>query len=654
MLSGTELASSKRSATTTDTDISSSSPPASDTTTPLTYTPVPYDQLSALKEKPKQDKKEELAQPLPYSSNLEKILISSQLHNDDPAKLAEGIVTEFNRGYSDEDMEKVFTLSTFRGERVQQGEFLLVVRNSKAYIATFNRQMVALTINVNPTISLARTGKFKLSDHNYFGAYGTHVLNVPIGKYAVAIHNNKPAIFDEGVHVIRDPNFKFDVKNGFINQNQDYIQHQTIHILRVKFGDIAKVTVNSTPLLLEPDEKPYVFVTPNFKYHGCEPASKNIIIHSSVKRVMPKNGEVAITNNGGTLEIIKPSTTPRIITSPTHEVIAFLPTNRQTLLLPTEKTKKERTEEKRGDLEINLEIFRTSDSLEVGFKILVIYEISDPEKVLRNFSVDTIVRHIEHTAVVDMGKAIQGHSSGDFLASSGAIRATGIENETKDATQPPAPSAPILQSLQDEVMKSLSHDLQLVGIKLIRVNVELPTIIDKKIAEQMGQQSLTTAEVNARQSTLGQELVIARNEAQREGQVAGIKVDQENSVKLKEAKNKTDVATEEAKALGIATKAQYDALEKMAQLYAKYPFMLELEKAKILGGALQNAQLTITPGQFQTFLGAATNNPFGLFKPASVATTSGYELEHEVGEQTLDGSQEELSTTTVSTPSATK
>ncbi len=643
MLSNTELASSKRSPLTSTSSSSASASDISlsstgetqidDPTTPTSYQPLPIDKLGVLNSKPSLEVK-----PLPHVSSLQDLIIKSKLYSDNPHDFAQLIVNEFNKYYSKQQLEKVFVLSDIRGERVAQDEFLLAVRNSKAYLATYNRQMVALAINMNPTVSLVRQNKHKLSD-NYFGEAGTHVLNVPNGKYALATQYNKPVILDEGVHVIHDPNFKFDKSTGFVDQNKDYIAHNTIHILRVKFGDIAKVTVNSVPLLLEPNEEPYVFVTPNFKFDGYEPATKNLIIHKSIKRVMPGNGEVAITNNGGKLETIKPSGTPTIIKSPTHEVIGFLFTNRQTLLLPTEETKKERALEKRSDLETNLEIFRTSDSLEIGIKILVIYEIADPDKVLQNFSFDMIVRHIENTAVVDMGKAIQGHTSGDFLASSGSIRqqeSADSKEEVKDVIQP---SAPIMQSLQDEVMKSLSSDLRQVGIHLIRVNVELPTIIDKKIAEQMGQQSLTTAEANARQSVLGQELVIARNEAQREAQVASIRIDQENAVKLKEAKNKTEVAIEEAKALRIATQAKYDALEKMGQLYQKYPSLQQLEQARILAGALQNAQLTLTPGQFQTFLGAATNNPFGLFSPATA--TRGKVIESTADDQTLDGSEDQ-------------
>jgi regulator of protease activity HflC (stomatin/prohibitin superfamily) len=624
--------------TDTNSALSSEATTESSTTSPLLYQPSPFTKLHTTEVK---HESEDETQTLPHSSSLDKIIIKSEIHSDDPKLLAQQIVTAFNKNHSPEDLAKVFTYSPFRGERVEQNEFLLAVRNSKAYLASYNRQLVALAINMNPTVTLKRISKSKLSD-KYFGNCGSYILNVPVGMYAKVTLFNKPAILGQGVHVIHDPNFIFDKDKDFIDQNKDYIKHQTIHILRVKFGEIAKVTINSIPLLLEPQNEPYVFETPNFKFDGVEPATKNLIVYQSIKRVMPKNGEVAITNNGGTLETIKPGKMPRIINSPTHEVCGFLNTNRQTLLLPTDRTKKERAEEKRGDVETNLEIFRTSDSLEIGIKILVIYEITDPDLVLQNINFDMIIRHIEHTAVVDMGKAIQNHSSGDFLASSGSIKED-IETENKDGTKDEAkdvvPSAPILLSLQDEVMRLLSNDLKTIGIKLIRVNVESPTIIDKKIAEKMGEQSLTTAAANARQSTLTQETVIARSEAQRENTVAALKTDQTNALLLKSAQTKVAVAKQEAEALKIETKAKIDAQKEYGKLYTQYPIMADIRRAEILASALANAKLTITPGQFQTFLSAATNNPFGLFKPADVATTQGDVIEHDADEPTPDDSQ---------------
>jgi hypothetical protein len=617
----------------------------SSTTSPLHYQPSPYTKLhESIASEVKHEGDDEI-QALPHLSSLDKIIIKSEIRSDDPKQLAQQIVKAFNKNHSPEELAKVFTYSTFRGERVEQNEFLLAVRNSKPYLASYNRQLVALAFNVNPTITLKRQSKSKLSD-KFFGTAGSYILNIPVGMYAKVTLFNKPAILGEGVHVIHDPNFFFNKDTDFIDQNKDYIKHQTIHILRVKFGEIAKVTINSVPLLLEPHTEPYVFETANFKFDGVEPATKNLIVYHSVKRVMPRNGEVAITNDGGTLEIIKPGKMPRIISSPTHEVIGFLNTNRQTLLLPTDKTKKERAQEKRGELETNLEIFRTSDSLEIGIKILVIYEISDPDLVLKNFSFDMIIRHIEHTAVVDMGKAIQNHSSGDFLASSGSIKQeVNIEIETKDeAKKVVVPSAPILQSLQDDVMQSLSKDLNAVGIHLIRVNVESPTIIDKRIAEKMGEQSLTTAAANARQSTLTQEAVIARSEAQRENSVTALKNDQDNAVLLKSAQNEIAVATAKATALKIETDAQIAAQKEFGKLYTQYPILADLKRADILATALANAKLTITPGQFQTFLSAATNNPFGLFKSAYESTTKGDVIEHEANTEAPDGSQITAST----------
>ena len=66
-----------------------------------------------------------------------------------------------------------------------------------------------------------------------------------------------------------------------------------------------------------------------------------------------------------------------------HSFEGFLQTNIQTIQFPSNETIKRRIKEDRDkndkDDEINYEVFRTSDGLPIGVKILVIYEIENPD-----------------------------------------------------------------------------------------------------------------------------------------------------------------------------------------------------------------------------------------------------------------------------------
>lgn len=99
----------------------------------------------------------------------------------------------------------------------------------------------------------------------FFGDLGSYVLNVPAGHYALAFSNNKPLIFGEGAHVVIDPTFRFDPANGLVKQSEPFIQHQTLNILWVQAGFLAKIWRGSTPFLLPSQAEPYVFDDPNFK-----------------------------------------------------------------------------------------------------------------------------------------------------------------------------------------------------------------------------------------------------------------------------------------------------------------------------------------------------------------------------------------------------
>jgi len=61
---------------------------------------------------------------------------------------------------------------------------------------------------------------------------------------------------------------------------------------------------------------------------------------------------------------------------------------------------------------LSYEVFITKDSLKVGVKLLVAYQILDPLMALTMLrDEEGLLRHVENLAVTDMGKAIQQSSS---------------------------------------------------------------------------------------------------------------------------------------------------------------------------------------------------------------------------------------------------
>ncbi len=544
------------------------------------------------------------------------VVITSTLYDRNSNTQALNIQREFNKNVKEN--QSCFTTSLIRGQYISRDEFLIGHRNKTPEIVTFHpsKNIARVLKPFDSSFVSEIIGIVKQTDPIY-GAHGSYVLNVPMGKYAKAYSGNRPLIFGEGPHVIHDQNFRIEKQNNaipFVNQDNIYINHGTLHILRVPAGEIATVWIGSIPLLLESRPYPYVFDTPLFRLEKngdkyFHKATQKVIIHGSLKRIMPHTSEVAITYNNGILQIIhpQPDTGPTVIDSPTHAFCDFLSTGIQTLQFPSETTKRARRGEnaRASNDEINYDIFSTRDSLKVGVKLLVAYRISDPEKALRHLN-DTagILDHIENVATVDMGKAIQQCSSQEFLC----FYQTKPTTPTAQSQNANIPSAPPLQHFQDIVKDQLSHDLREYGIELVRLNIETPKIMDTDIAKKMSEQSLRTAEAAAQQAVLQQKYDIETQEAERTAKARDIAQTQVNGATISQAQARLQAAEIDARAVIVQAEAKQKAAMLEGEIYLKNPALLELAllkekmhgiaQAKILPESFMNRLLyTIGPNE---------------------------------------------------------
>lgn len=554
--------------------------------------------------------------------SLSDVIIPSTLFNSSSQKQAQNILEAFN-ARAKETGKTCFTTSIVRGVATTPDEFVLGHRNKIPELAAFNGiQYIARTLNPSLYISTDIIKKSKQADL-FFGVYGSYVLNVTVGKFAKAWSGNQPLLFGAGPHVIHDANFKFDPTNeqSLVNESALYIQHSNIHILRVPAGKIAKVWIGTEALLLESQPDPYVFQSALFqlrKYNDNEyfyNATERLIVHGSIKRIMPHTGEVAVTYNNGLLNIIKPqeNAKPTIINAATHEVNGFISTGIQTLLFPSEETKKQRRKDntKATDDEVACEIFTTKDSLKVGVKLLVAYRIVDPLKAL-SLLIDEkgLLSHIENLATVDMGKAIQQSSSQEFLSfyQNKPNKPEVITNQ-ESLSHPSA--APPIQHIQDLVKDQLSKDLNEFGIELVRLNIETPKIIDPEIAKKMSEQALLTAGTSAQEAVLEANYGIAKRKAEQEAKIKEVAQKQINEALISKAEAELKAAKLNAESMLTTAKAEKEgALEKGKQ-YGD-PNLLELKKLEIQAKAIGEAnflppQFGSLINNFSTFFG--NNNP---------------------------------------------
>jgi regulator of protease activity HflC (stomatin/prohibitin superfamily) len=652
----------------------------------------------------------QITPPLTDLKSLDDVRIESEMFTLSERALTQQILAKFNQNIDKKD--SCFEINVVRGEQIKPGHFMLGLRNNTPELHGPSADPIARRFTYKPgkfTKKLGSVNQNKL----FYGAEGSYVLNVPMGHYAKAWSDNKPILYGQGTHVIHSATFKFieedivkqsknyiehgtihilrvpagylakirlnnvpyilpaqktpyifnhpafDMENDpYVKESESYIQHDTIHILRVPSGTIAKVSLGSHAFLLEAQKDPYIYNSPVFSLEKANKslyfkASSRLIEHGSIKRLLPHTGEVAVTHDNGTLRVFPPPQDgqPILITSPNHSIDGFLTTGLQTKTFPSEGTKKRLLQENPQATvdEFSHEIFTTSDSLKLGVLLVVAYRIADPERALAILSnEEKILEHIENLARTDMGRAVKSCSSQQFLVSfQNQIKKADIEIKQSESN-PFIP--PPFMGVQDDVRHKLGEELKEYGIELVRFNIESYKIMDEGIAKEMEKQSLNTAKTNAKEGTLEANYRIGKREAEQAAEILRIQTVQQNQVitstataQLEAAKQQSekeilaataqaeaglrnatakaqgDLRKAEAEAKGIIIKAEADkkANEMRGEVFRNNPQLFEYEMTKINVEAFQKSNATfLLPVEMVPYITSLAGNPYTLFKTA--------------------------------------
>lgn len=559
---------------------------------------------------------------------LENVIINSSLIDRNPVTQAKNVLAAFNVNVVKD--QSAFETSLLIGEWVKPGKYILGACNQIPELGFHNgAQKIRRAWYLDPFINTEIKTQHGQSDL-FFGAYGSYVLNVPVNTYALGWSGNVPLIFNTGPHVVHDANFKFDPKNGLVNQSNPYINHGSIHILRVPAGMLAKIWIGATPHLLDSREEPYIFDTPLFNLAKKDDASlfysatDPLIIHGSIKRLMPHTGQVAITYDNGNLKIIGPNKDgyPTIIESATHEVRGFINTNVQAPDFPSEAEKKKRSKNNPNISadELNHYVFTTKDNLKICMKLLVSYRIIDPNTTLSQLGENNIQSTVESLASVDMGKMVIRLSSQEFMNPYSARQ----EAKKKSDSKSPDEEEEIQPSFWDEIRTNLSDELKTYGIELIRFNIETPFVLDKEIAKEMSKFATLNAKANAEQAVIIKQAQVKKAEAERDAMTKQIEQGQSNAALI--SKNKAELKAEKlrAKARKIQAKAEAKYIETIGEAYRNNPALLELEKTKQVAQAVakmnwlvpfptQSSHHAMNPGNYDSF------NRFFQSEPQSIS-----------------------------------
>lgn len=526
------------------------------------------------------------------------------------------------------------------GDRIEPGTFLLCHRNKVPEVAagTGERLTIKITGGYTETGFLGRPdGKYKQTEP-IIGDYGSYIVNVNQGMYAKVWSGNVPKLLGEGVHVIHDTLFRAEGNNTFVKIADSYISHGTIHVIRVAMGSYGKVMLESKPFLLPYRKEPYVFCSAMLKYEGIVPeSSSNIdfgtlhlirvpagsvarvwigskpllleyrdepyffddplfrsheggsvfvsanvkhIQHGSINRLRPGvdgDVELAVVQHDGDIHFIDRFTT---IDDPSHAVLGFLNMGLQTHIFPSKATRDERRREnaKATVEEIAFEPMTTRDSLKVGMKLLVAFQINDPHRLLKRLRLNECVMHVENLAVSDMARAVQNSTSQNFLHSSGRSH-----HEMEDHEM----------SIADRVRKELATHLEDCGIRLVRFSIEEAKVLDEDLAKEMAKQALVAATASAQQAVIEQKAAVARSNAELDAMASRVKQDQENQIRISAAQAELEAERLRSQAIVVKAEAQAKAAQLQGQQFREYPELLQLELARLQMDALRNSRVVI-------------------------------------------------------------
>lgn len=249
-------------------------------------------------------------------------------------------------------------------------------------------------------------GLVNVSDE-YIGHDSIHILNVVKGRVAKATCDNMPRLFGEGQHIVESPNFVYE-GTELISPDNLCIAHGTITILQVPRGKIAMAWNKNEPFLLDTPGI-YEFNSNNFHFVGFADASERKIELGSKKVIQVYTGEVGITYDQGMLKVL--TNGRHIIDSSTHLFERFLSTKQRSIRLNTYGTSRKSAKKRDMGVELlddaDFLVCETKDLVKVGVRADVFYSITDPEKCIQTLNTDELEDLVRETAVATLTNIIR-------------------------------------------------------------------------------------------------------------------------------------------------------------------------------------------------------------------------------------------------------
>jgi regulator of protease activity HflC (stomatin/prohibitin superfamily) len=384
-----------------------------------------------------------------------------------------------------------------------------------------------------------------------------HIIRVTKSQVCCLMYNNKPIIRYEGNYIYNTPLLKM---TGLFNITDDLIKHGTITRLRVKNGEIALAWHNSKPKFIEKPDL-YEIDDPTFIFVRCEPASTKDIALGSRRRLIVCDGEVGISYVKGRLDILAPST---------HE----FDTNDRIFdgIMSIKQQDIQLVEE--GKKDTDFLCCDTKDFVEIGIKAAVYFRISDPRLAILNIGNEKKIKNmIKETSIATM-QGIMRSSALNQVAQSKVID-TKAEEEQKEKISTPFEGPKFFDKVHDEFIFKLHDNFKNnFGIEISNIRIESFKIVNQKLASSISDQAMITAQTETQLANLASQREIAVTKQEQEAKLTKIKAEAEalklntetqarNNAIMQDAQTRVEsiqlLASAEAKAFTIKTESESTA-----------------------------------------------------------------------------------------------
>jgi regulator of protease activity HflC (stomatin/prohibitin superfamily) len=446
-----------------------------------------------------------------------------------------------------------------------------------------------------------RFEKFVNVEEHYIKHGTIHIIQVTKGHVAKVLENVTPKLLSIGVHMVDHPNFHF---NGLERLSSSLIKHGTITRFRVGQGEIGLATWRNEAVFVDVPGT-YEIDSPDFQYREAKSVSEKLLQNGNKKVVTVFSGEVGLSYRGGCLDVMQPGR--HILSAADHYFDSFLSTQQVALRLQDTASSSSKDD---------LIIAETKDFVKVGICADIFYAVADATKTITQVGKNGVQELVMETAIGTLTNIIRSTALNEIAQSQSGTDAPSLASAA-DACQTAQaigqPSAPLFfDKAHDEFLARLHDDfLERYGIEIANIRVASCKIMDPDLSASISKQALVTAQTENKLANLKGQTEIATAEQERASRIAQLAAEQEaralkvatesqNTAQLDKAealaKSQAVAVGQEAEARIAQARAEAEAIKLKAEAEAqaiRTKAEAEAERARLLSQTPLGAQLAL-------------------------------------------------------------